>query len=86
MHRPTVDPGGNGTLGIQQGVACVDTRRRGAATLDGVGHLEKKYAHIIIGSMLEILSVARIRSMPQSVTERLHALLLMVISERTQIP
>ena len=36
--------------------------------------------------MLEILSVVRIRSMSQSVTERLHALVLMVLSARSQIP
>jgi len=54
--------------------------------LMGVGHLEKKYAHIIIGSMLEILCATRIVSMPQSVTERLYALLLMVICVRNIIP
>ena len=51
-----------------------------------VGRLEKNTARRIIGSMLEILSVVRIRSMPQSVTERLYALLFMVLSVRYQIP
>lgn len=51
-----------------------------------VGRLEKKTAHSIVGSMLEILSAVRIRSMSQSATERLHALVLMVLSVRYQIP
>ena len=47
-----------------------------------VGRIEKNTARRIIGSMLEILSVVRIRSMSQSVTERLYALLFMVLSAR----